>query len=192
MLFRSVDTVMGQGINQGPTAGAVFSPTSLITKSFPQGEFTLFRFPQGLKKLPSENGYSVDELVRTTPKTMAFATMNIKGESPMESFALVDEVTGKWDGDANGKPFHAIVAGDVDFLTNQMLYQHMNRDLVLNSISALAKEENLISIMPKEPQATQLVLTDTKMGVYTFAFLIPLPILLLGLGTGLWIRRRNA
>ena len=77
-------------------------------------------------------------------------------------------------------------------MTNQMLYQNLNRDLVLNSIAALAKEENLISITPKEPQATQLVLTETKFSIFLFGFIIPFPLLLLGISIGLYTKRRNA
>ncbi|MBO9665399.1 MAG: GldG family protein [Bdellovibrio sp.] len=190
-VFNIVDTVMGQGVNQGPVMGAVFSPMNQITKGFGQSEVTLFRHPQSLKKqdLP---GMSVDELVRTNPKSMSFRSLSMKEDGNLGSFALVDEVTGKWDSDPKAKDFAAVVAGDVDFMTNQMLYQNLNRDLVLNSIAALAKEENLISISPKEPQATQLLLTETKFAVFLFAFIIPLPIILLGIGTGLYFRRRNA
>ena len=105
---------------------------------------------------------------------------------------MVDQITGKWDHDPKSPDFSVIVAGDADFMSNQMLYQNLNRDLVLNSIAALAKEDNLISISPKEPQATQLILTETKFAVFLFAFIIPLPILLLGVGVSLYVRRRNA
>ncbi|MEK2687903.1 GldG family protein [Bdellovibrio sp. GT3] len=190
-IFNIVDTVMGQGVNQGPVMGSVFSPMNEITKSFGASEVTLFRHPQSLKakEIP---GMAVDELVRTNPKSMAFTSLALKDDGPVGSFALVDQVIGQWDSDPKNKQFSAIIAGDVDFMTNQMLYQNLNRDLVLNSIASLAKEENLISISPKEAQATQLVLTETKFGIFLFAFLIPLPLVLLGAGVTLYMRRRNA
>ncbi|WP_413293015.1 GldG family protein [Bdellovibrio sp. HCB185ZH] len=191
-VFNIVDTVMGQGINQGPVMGSVFSPLNEITKAFGQSEVTLFRHPQALKKVVEPPGMSIDELVRTSPKSMAFKSMNLKEDGPVGSFALVDQVVGQWDSDPQAKKFAAIIAGDVDFMTNQMLYQNLNRDLVLNSLASLAKEENLISISPKEPQATQLILTETKFAVFIFAFLIPLPLLLLGAGITLYSRRRSA
>ncbi|WII71275.1 GldG family protein [Bdellovibrio sp. 22V] len=191
-ILNIVDTVMGRGINQGPTMGAVFSGTNKITKVFGRSEVTLFRYPQALKRGQVPEGIIVDDIVKTTPDAMAFNSMQIRGEGPEGSYTLVTEVSGKWGNDANAKDFTAIVAGDVDFLTNQMLYQNLNRDLVLNSIAALAKEENLISITPKEPQATQMLMTETKFSVFLFAFIIPLPLLLLGTSIGLWIRRRNA
>lgn len=191
-IFNIVDTVMGQGINQGPVMGSVFSPMNEITKSFGQSEVTLFRHPQALKKVAEPPGMAIDELVRTNPKSMAFRALNLKEEGPVGSFALMDQVTGQWDSDPQNKQFSAIIAGDVDFMTNQMLYQNLNRDLVLNAVASLAKEESLISISPKEPQATQLILTETKFGIFLFAFLIPLPLVLLGTGITLYTRRRNA
>ncbi|WP_413582278.1 GldG family protein [Bdellovibrio sp. HCB288] len=190
-IFNIVDTVMGQGVNQGPVMGSVFSPMNEITKSFGASEVTLFRHPQSLKakEIP---GMAVDELVRTNPKSMAFSSLALKDDGPVGSFALVDQVIGQWDSDPKNKQFSAIIAGDVDFMTNQMLYQNLNRDLVLNAIASLAKEESLISISPKEAQATQLVLTETKFGIFLFAFLIPLPLVLLGAGVTLYMRRRNA
>ncbi|MEN0057551.1 MAG: GldG family protein [Bdellovibrio sp.] len=192
-VFNVVDTVMGRGINQGPTLGAVFSASNKVTKSFGKGEVTLFRHPQGLLKSSPVAGVVVDEIVQTSPTSMGFDSLQIRGEGPQTSFTLVAEVSGRWPGSADSaKEFAIILAGDVDFISNQMLYQNLNRDLVLNSVAALAKEESLISITPKEAQATQMLMTETKFGVFLFAFIIPLPLLLLGTSIGLWVRRRNA
>lgn len=192
-VFSVVDTVMGRAINQGPTMGAVFSESNKITKSFGRSEVTLFRFPQGLKKTQVPQGVVVDEIVKTMPNAVANNSPQVRGEGVEGTYTLVDEITGRWPGsDEKAKSFTVIVAGDVDFMTNQMLYQNLNRDLVLNSVAALAKEESLISITTRDPQATQMLMTSTKFAVFLFAFIIPLPLLLLGTSVGLWLRRRNA
>lgn len=195
-IVNVVDTVLGRGISQGPTSASIFSPTNQITKGFGQSEVTMFRFPQAIKNIGAGEGLSVDELVRTSPNAEAFSALNLKGHGVAGSYALIDEVSGQWQQDPQGKPsakkFAVILAGDVDFMTNQMLYQNLNRDLVLNSVAALAKEESLISISAKEPQATQLILTETKFAIFLFAFIIPFPILLLGVSIGLYVKRRNA
>ena len=189
-VMNLVETVLGSGVNQGPTMGALFSETNKITASFGRGEVTLFRYPMSLRTVGAPAGVTVDEIVKTGGNAMAFATMNLKDQGPQGSFALVDSITGKLPG--SEKEFAVVVAGDVDFMTNQMLYQNLNRDLVLNSLAALAKEENLISITPKEAQATQMLMTDTKFAFFLFGFIIPMPILLLGISLGLWYKRRNA
>lgn len=191
-IVNVVDTALGKGVNQGPTSAGIFSPLNQITKGFGQNEVTLYRYPQALKQTAVE-GLTIDELVKTAPNSAAFTSLNLKGEGLQGSYALVDEVSGVWPNTAkDSKEFRVIVAGDVDFLTNQMLYQNLNRDLVLNSIAALAKEESLISITPKEPQSTQLLLTGTKFTIFLFTFIIPFPLLLLGVSIGLWLKRRNA
>lgn len=195
-IVNVVDTVLGKGVNQGPTAAPIFSPMNQITKGFGHNEVTMYRYPQSLKHFPVE-GLTVDELVKTASNSVAFSSLSLKGDGPQGSYTLVDEVTGQWPEakrakEQTSKEFRVIIAGDVDFMTNQMLYQNLNRDLVLNSIAALAKEESLISITTKEPQSTQLLLTETKFAVFLFAFIIPFPILLLGVSIGLWIKRRNA
>jgi ABC-type uncharacterized transport system involved in gliding motility auxiliary subunit len=125
---------------------------------------------------------------------VAYKTLEPTGPNPEEKiYTHASEVTGQFPGaPEGGKPFDAIVVGDADFMTNQMLNQNLNRDLVLNSIAALAKDESLISIAPRDPQATELILTRTNFTLFIFGFIIPLPLLLLGASVGLWMRRRNA
>jgi len=190
-ILNVVDTALGKGVNQGSTMGSIFSMGNEITKSFGRNEVTLFRMPMALKKAdkPPE-GLTVDETVKTSENSMEFKTAKIHGEGPTGSFSLVDTVRGRLPGAQ--KEFMMFVAGDVDFMTNQMLYQNLNRDLILNAIASLAKEDNLISISPKEPQATQLMMTSTKFTLFLFCFIIPLPLLLLALSITLWMKRRNA
>lgn len=189
-IMNIVETVLGNGVNQGPTMGAIFSDKNKITASFGKGEITLFRYPTALKVNPVA-GIEVDELVRTGGNSVAFKSLNLKDQGPQGSFALAAEASGKFPG-ATDKSFSMVVVGDVDFMTNQMLYQNLNRDLVLNSLASLAKEENLISITPKEAQATQLIMSETKFALFLFGFIIPVPLILLGLSIGLWYKRRNA
>ncbi len=191
-ILNQVDTVMGKGINQGPTLGVIFSMNNKITKPFGRAEATVFRYPQSIKKVESVKDVVVDELVSTDPNAMSFDTLQIAGEGPVDTWTVVSEVSGIFPGSTTNKKFSMIVAGDVDFLTNQMLYQNLNRDLVLNSIAALAKEDSLISVTPKEASATKMILTNTRFSVFLFGFIIPLPLILGSIALGLWIKRKNA
>lgn len=191
-IYNIVSTAMGQAINQGPTVAGIFSSNNKITKAFGRSEVTLFRAPQGLQRGQVPEGVTIDDLVKTAPESMAMPTAQIRGDGPTGSFTVVSEISGTFPGSTTGRQFNMVVAGDVDFMTNQMLYQNLNRDLVLNSVATLAKEENLISITPKEPMATQMFMTPTKFAIFLFGFILPLPILLLGTSITLWMRRRNA
>jgi len=191
-VMNLVDTPMGKGVQQGQTLGTVFSSTNEITKIFGKSEATIFRNPMSFKRGKVPEGISIDDLVKAPENSMSFNNLDLKDESgPKGAFTLVAEAKGKFPGGI-GKDFEMIVAGDADFLGNQLLMQSLNRDLVLNSVASLAKEENLISIAPREAQVTKMQMTDSNFYLFLFLFAIPVPILLLGTSVTLWMRRRHA
>lgn len=190
-VLNLVETAMGKGVQQGQTLGTVFSSTNEITKVFGKNEATIFRNPMSFKRDKVPEGLSIDDLVKAPESSMSFNSLQIKGEGPQGAFTLVTLVKGKFPG-ASGKDFELIAAGDADFLGNQLLMQSLNRDLVLNSVASLAKEENLISVAPKESQVTKLALTDANFYLFLFLFAIPVPLILLGSSLALWLRRRHA
>jgi len=188
-----IETPFGKGIDPRFTRGVEFSKESSITKPFGRNEVTVFRMPQSLSRTRGEfKGLSWSELVRTNDQSIGYSDLNFKSEGVKGPFTLVYKVTGVFEGAAEGKTFQAVVLGDEDLFTNQLLYQNLNRDLALNSISALAKEDNLISISPKEVQSTQMEMTDTGFIIFIFSVIIPLPVLLYFLSGFFWLRRRNA
>jgi gliding motility-associatede transport system auxiliary component len=84
-----------------------------------------------------------------------------------------------------------VVIGDSDFASNSALGIQGNRDLFLNVMNWLARQENLISIRPKDPDDRRITLTDYQQkGVMLFA-LIGLPVAIFGLGVYGWARRRR-
>lgn len=190
----SVESVMGKQVAQGLTLGTNFSQTSDITKSFGQDQMILFLYPTGISRLENPPAtVALDDLVRTNANAVAFQTLDFKGDNVQGPFTLVTAAKGKFPGaDAKAKDFSMVVAGEAEFLDNQLLYKNLNRDLILNSVAYLVKEENLISISPKESQRTELILTQTNFMVFLFAFIIPLPVLLLATSITLYVRRRNA
>lgn len=189
-VLNLVETPAGKGIQKGQTLATVFSNTSEITKVFGKNEATVFRNPMSFKRTTVPEGVSLDEMIKTPESSMSFSTLDIKEEGPQGAFTLMAMAKGKYPG--ADKDFEMIVAGDADFLGNQLLYQSLNRDLVLNSVASLAKEQNLISVVPKEAQVTKLQLTDSNFYAFLGLFAIPIPILLLGTSVTLWMRRRHA
>ncbi len=84
-----------------------------------------------------------------------------------------------------------MIFGDSDFVSNKSIAQGLNRDLALNSFSFLAQEDDLISIRPKQPKGTQLMMTKyTQLGLVGAG--VGLPLILLILGGVVWFRRRGA
>lgn len=192
-ILNVVETVMGRGLNQGPTVAPSFSSTNEITKVFGRNEMVVFRLPMALQKAATPAGVTVDEIVQTLPQAMAMTDLKFSGEGPMAAYTLGIAAKGRWPGAGDAaKEFRLAVYGDAEFMANALLYQSLNRDLVLNTVASMVREENMISITPKEPAVTKLELTDSNFRLFVWGFVIPLPLLLLASSLGLWIRRRFA
>ncbi|MBI2608635.1 MAG: Gldg family protein [Deltaproteobacteria bacterium] len=84
-----------------------------------------------------------------------------------------------------------VLFGTSHMATNTFLYKLSNRDFILNSLSWLAQDTNLVSIRPKKSNASTMTLTPSqgkKIAAVT-VFLIPLSIILFGVFY--WNRRRK-
>lgn len=192
-VLNLIETVMGKGVNQGPTVAPNFSLQSEITKVFGRNEAVVFRFPMGLKVGKAPAGVELDEIVKTPEESMAFSDLRISGDGQMGPATLGVTAKGRFPGaDEKAPEFRLVVYGDADFLSNALLYQNLNRDLALNTLASLSKEENLISITPKDQQVTQMSYVGARRSFFLWGFVIPLPLLLLAAAVGLWTRRRFA
>ncbi|MEO5362315.1 MAG: GldG family protein [Magnetococcus sp. DMHC-8] len=85
-----------------------------------------------------------------------------------------------------------LVLGDSNFASNTHIQLAGNRDLFLNGVNWLAKEEAMISIRPKEPGVSPLTLTNAQGRLVFWVVVIILPSLFLAIGVGVVFRRRWA
>ncbi len=83
------------------------------------------------------------------------------------------------------------VAGDSDWVNNQLRDVQGNPDLFLNVIAWLAEEDSKITIRPKTRAASQLLLTGDQMNTLVFASMDVLPVLLIALGSAIVLLRRQ-
>jgi ABC-type uncharacterized transport system involved in gliding motility auxiliary subunit len=195
-IFNVFNTPMGQVVNaQSPTVAVVYSPLSEITKVFGPNQMTVFRQPHALKEVPHSNQIKIDYIVKTPESSVALAELDSADYiGKPQSYNLVAEVKGKYQD--SDKEFSMVVSSDIDFMTNILLYQNLNRDLALNSISALAKDIDLISVTPKETVATKMRLSPPEFAQF-FKFVVvglffPLPLIFMLISLVLWFRRRHA
>ncbi len=83
-----------------------------------------------------------------------------------------------------------VVIGDSEFANNSFLNFSGDEDFFLNVISWLAEEEDLISIRPKNPEERRVNLTAKQTRIVMYLSLMVLPLSVLGVGIGVWLRRR--
>jgi ABC-type uncharacterized transport system involved in gliding motility auxiliary subunit len=84
-----------------------------------------------------------------------------------------------------------VVIGDGDFLSNTYLGNPGNLDLGLNIVRWLSHDDATIEIRVKSAPDTTLVLGRISQAVIAIGFLVGIPLLLLLLGIGIWLRRRR-
>ena len=194
-IYNVYNTAMGQVVNsQTATVATDYSGSSEITKIFTANQMTVFRNPHSLKSLNSDKVKS--EFIVMTPKTsVALATVESKDYSgEPRSFNLGAKLRGLLNSSTH--EFSAVVYADVDFVSNILLYQNLNRDLALNTISSLAGETDLISISTKEPLASKMLVSPPEFNQF-FKFIVvgiffPLPFVFMILSLVLWHKRRHA
>lgn len=194
-VFNVFNSPMGQVINaQAATVAVEYSTTNEITKLFAGNQMTVFRAPHSIKVTSDSNRIKTEVIVRT-PKAAALEKLDSKDHTgDLRVFNLGVHIKGKLK--ADGKEFTAVVYSDVDFVSNILLYQNINRDLALNTISSLTKETDLISISAKEPIASKMLVSPPEFNQFfkftVVGFFLPLPLVFLILSAVLWYRRRHA
>ena len=195
-VFNVFETPLGKVVNaQAATIAVQYSTTNEITKVFSANQMTTFRNPHSIKLIKNSENMNVEVIVRT-PETSVTLTnldsLNYNGEP--RSYNLGVEVKGKFNNAT--KEFSAVIYSDADFISNILLYQNLNRDLALNTISSLTKETDLISISAKEPMASKMLVSPPEFNQF-FKFVVvglffPLPFVFMLVSIVLWYRRRHA
>ncbi len=195
-VFNVVNTAMGQVVNaQSYTIGNVYSPASEITRVFGANQVTVFRQPHALKEAAHSDKIKINYIVKTPENSVALKELDSSDYiGKPQSYNIVAEIKGFYlEAD---KSFSMVVTSDVDFMTNALLYQNLNRDLALNSVSALAKDADLVSITPKELTTSPVRLSPPEFNQFfkfvVVGFFLPLPILFMIIALVLWYRRRHA
>lgn len=184
-------SVSSSPLPKGITFAFQFSGTSDITKQFPKNQVALFFLPQSIKKSSAAPpSITYDELVKVGP-ALAVTELNAPMPKDQGNYTTVYFAKGKLAAE-DKKDFQLLVYGDADVFANDLIGENMNKDLISNSISQLARDENLISISPKELTKTEIDPSQTKQAFFYFGIVIPIPLIMLVSAIIIWYRRRNA
>jgi ABC-type uncharacterized transport system involved in gliding motility auxiliary subunit len=83
-----------------------------------------------------------------------------------------------------------VAVGNGAFLSNTFAGNGGNVDLGVNMINWLANDDTLISLQPRAARNSSIVLSRTQLTAISSGLLLILPLLLAGVGTLIWWRRR--
>ena len=85
-----------------------------------------------------------------------------------------------------------VVISNYQFLGAQINAMYPgNRDFFMNSLNWLVERKDSISIRPKSLARPMLALTQTRSMIYAGIAVILIPLLSLGAGLVIWLRRRH-
>lgn len=195
-VYNIFSSPMGKVLNsQAATVAVQYSTSSEITKVFTINQMATFRNPHSLVINNESSLIKSEVLVRTPESSAALAELDSKDYLGSErSFNLGIEVKGRLDQDA--KDFTTVAYSDVDFVSNILLYQNINRDLALNTVSSLTHETDLISISAKDPMVSKLLVSPPEFNQF-FKFTVvglffPMPFVFAIISAVLWYKRRHA
>lgn len=167
--------------------------THPITKDFGKVG-TVFPLARSIKTDTAKPDVTVTDLLKTSEGTF--------GETELQGGAQPKFDEGK---DTKGpltlgvaaskkvgdKEARLVVIGDSDFAANPYAAAPSlaNRDFFVNTINWLAQDEDLIAIKPKS-QANRSITLDAAQTNLFFLLVLALPLAVVGVGAGLWWKRR--
>ena len=171
-----------------------------IARKHRTGVMTFFELARSVRlddSLPSSlNGA---ELVLTGDQSWAETDLSVLGPGKGQRTVALDEgldlpgpvslgvaVQGNADTNAGGR---LVVFGDSDFATNQYFDLQGNGDLVLNAVSWLADDEDLISIRPKDAGYNPIALTERESDWIFWISVVLYPALIAFVGFGVVSRK---
>ncbi len=165
-----------------------------------QGVTTLFPFAQALGMLP-DDGSGLKGAVLIVSNEVSWAendpgtrfggaarfdpAMDTAGPVPV---AMVLEVPAPVSGE---KPGRMVVVGNSEFVNNSMINRDGNRDLFLNMVGWLAREENLIELRGRDPLSQPIILTTNQKNLIQWGAVVLWPLFVVSLATGIMLRHRR-
>jgi len=117
------------------------------------------------------------------PLSLAAAVSSPATDAPAPAAGAKPEDTAKPEA-------RIVVFGDSDFASNGWLGFQGNRDLFLNTVNWLTKQENLISIRPRDAQDRGVTMTASQQNLVRLITQFAIPLLIIVCGVVVWARRR--
>ena len=84
-----------------------------------------------------------------------------------------------------------VVFGDVTFAQNDFARIPGNNRIFQNSVAWLTEQENLISLPPRNDKNDIMMLNSTQLNYAGILLVLVIPILIIGAGVMIWIKRKR-
>lgn len=163
-----------------------------VTRNFK--EMTIFPQAEGID-IDESDKWKTSSLLQTAPGSWS-ETGVMKGQlelnrgedisGPLTIAAAFTRDSGNAD-----REQRVIVVGDGDFLSNTFIGNVGNLNLGMNMINWLSNQDSFISIPAKTANDITLQIAPMTAAIIGFGFWLLLPLLLLGAGIYIWLRRRR-
>jgi ABC-type uncharacterized transport system involved in gliding motility auxiliary subunit len=131
----------------------------------------------------SEVKREIEKGDKAGPVSLAVAVSSPATDAPAPAAGAKPEDTAKPE-------TRLVVFGDSDFASNGWLAFQGNRDLFLNTVNWLSKQENLISIRPRDAQDRGVTMTASQQNIVRLLTQFAIPLLIMVGGIVVWARRR--
>ena len=192
---------VGDGLVVDPAEHYFTDEQMVAVTSYPPHPITsglaLSFFP-GVRPLelgPPAPGISTGPLAVSSPESFVrpvrAGPRDDTARSPGGPRVLAAASSGSWGGGPPGAAFRTVVVGDADFASNSFFPYMSNADLLLSSLSWLAREERASTLKPAVEVLPRVSLTGRQVQGIFVAMVLVLPGLAALAGGLLWWRRRR-
>lgn len=165
------------------------------------GLATLFPLAQDLVAVgEADSTVVIEPLVRTNelfwaesdPSTRFTGRPTFSAGSDRQGPLNIGAVLEVRRGPAGGPPGRMVVFGNSEFLTNANFQQGGNRDLILNALGWLGREEDLISLRARDLMTQPVVLDETEKRIAGWGAMVVWPLCAGLLAVGVLLRHRRS
>lgn len=165
-----------------------------------QGVRTLFPFAQALQVM-SDDGSGIKGAILMVSNEVSWAETDpntaFGGEAHYDQgedlpgplpVALVLETP---PAVAGGQAGRLVVVGNSEFMNNQMINRDGNRDLMLNMVGWLSRDDDLIELRGKDPLSQPVILTTNQKNLIQWGAVVLWPLFVVSLSIGIMVRFRR-
>ncbi|MEA2064262.1 MAG: Gldg family protein [Gemmatimonadota bacterium] len=133
------------------------------------------------------------ELLRINPEAVMQKAQHQGEQVPLAVASKIsfEDSTDAVNSTAGAGEARVVVIGDRDFITNELLPQLGNNDLLLNTLRWLQGQTDQITIAPRETENTPLVLERGQLNTLRLVCLLGMPVSIILAGLLVWVRRRS-